>query len=494
MAKIEIPSQLVEQIQRGNCVLFLGAGISASTNGIPSGRDLSKELAEKCEYKDGDMTLSKVAQYYEMNHGRQALLEYVCNRIDTPKHKPLQTHKLIAKMPFKTIVTTNYDTLMEQALQLENREARVIVDDEDVPFSDETRVSLIKMHGDVRSRESIVVTEDDYATFFSKRPILADALSTYAATKTLLFLGYGLADANFLTISSRISQNLGRLRRKAYAVQLRPSSYSKLYWGKKEIIEILDFPAEAFLKKLRTLLFDDDVIEQREAKAVLSAIDEVSGELIHRLANPLGLVRLLTMRLKEELNSANPYQLELLSRIKESTEVALNHVQGLRQAYYDHSLQPLDVKLSINNMMAITPIPESIMLTADIKENLPPVFMGAQRLALILRVLVENSIDAMPDGGKILIRGRLEKSGLKKWVKIDVVDNGTGIHDDQLEFVFQFGYSTKKEGRGFGLWWLRTVIEGAGGTVDLKSQVNKGTTFILRLPVRKLDKTTSKKD
>lgn len=249
MTDLVIPIELIEQAQRGNCVLFVGAGISVSQNGLPSGAQLAEELAHRCGYREQDMSLPKVAQHYEMMLGRQALISYLCDRLDSPRYKPSDAHRVIADTPFKVIITTNYDVLLEQALRSVGKRFMKLVSNKEVAFADESKVIIVKIHGDVQQMESIVITEDDYWDFFRTRPNIAELLGYYAATKTLLFIGYGLADPDFNRICLEVSRNLGKYKRRAYAIQLQPSEYTRAYWRTKGI-EILDADAFAFLKAL----------------------------------------------------------------------------------------------------------------------------------------------------------------------------------------------------------------------------------------------------
>jgi NAD-dependent SIR2 family protein deacetylase len=112
MNHLTIPKNLVEQLCKGNCVLFVGAGISMGEGGLPGGWQLAKELAQRCDYPGDDLSLPRVAQYYEDTIDRADLLKYVCQRIRQARREPMETHQLIAALPLKIIVSTNYDQLL----------------------------------------------------------------------------------------------------------------------------------------------------------------------------------------------------------------------------------------------------------------------------------------------------------------------------------------------------------------------------------------------
>ena len=250
MNDLAIPRNLVEQLCKGNCVLFVGAGISMGEGGLPGGGQLAKELAERCGYPSEDLALDRVAQYYADTIGRADLLQYVCQRIREARREPMETHQLIAALPFKIIVSTNYDCLIERALEKAGTSFNVIVTDKQVSSWDEKKVNLLKIHGCVSQWESIVITKDDYWEFFEQRPNIANILSAEAARRSLLFVGHGLGDDDFNRIYLQVTRNLGEFRHKSYAVQLYPDPVDVTFWEAKRL-EIIPADAAEFLSALR---------------------------------------------------------------------------------------------------------------------------------------------------------------------------------------------------------------------------------------------------
>ncbi len=142
MNDLTIPQNLVEQLCKGNCVLFVGAGICMGEGGLPGGGQLARELAERCDYPGDDFSLDRVAQYYADTIAKADLLQYVCQRIRQARQEPMETHRLIAELPFKIIVSTNYDCLIEEALKAAGRPFNVIVTDKQISSWDEGVVNL----------------------------------------------------------------------------------------------------------------------------------------------------------------------------------------------------------------------------------------------------------------------------------------------------------------------------------------------------------------
>jgi signal transduction histidine kinase len=91
---------------------------------------------------------------------------------------------------------------------------------------------------------------------------------------------------------------------------------------------------------------------------------------------------------------------------------------------------------------------------------------------------VLNAVDAMPHGGSITFETRHEGD----WVCLSVADSGTGIPPDVRRRIFEPFFTTKDSGTGLGLSIVSGIISSYGGTIDVDSELGRGTTFTIRLP------------
>jgi signal transduction histidine kinase len=117
---------------------------------------------------------------------------------------------------------------------------------------------------------------------------------------------------------------------------------------------------------------------------------------------------------------------------------------------------------------------------------LPPVAGDTDALHRVLVNLMANAADAMPDGGRILIRARAPQVAVASGtaVTIDIIDSGTGIPLDIVGHVFEPGFTTKApgQGTGLGLAICREIVHDHGGLIELSSEPGAGTTVRLCLP------------
>jgi hypothetical protein len=232
--------ELVRQIRAGECILFVGAGVHAPQStaepGTPGqsqpqpqvvydypvevrpllGGALAEQMATHCDFhgmlpNESPRDLQRVSLCYEKSPGlgRNTMVAFLTEHLMREK-KPSPVVRMLAALPFKIIVTTNYDRLMEMALRQQGKDPNVVVYDSnpDRPTRDVSqdpsteRPLVFKMHGDLDYPESIVITDEDYITFV-QRMSDKDALHPVPMTIrfrmqrwSILFVGYSLRDYN----------------------------------------------------------------------------------------------------------------------------------------------------------------------------------------------------------------------------------------------------------------------------------------------------------
>jgi len=250
---MDIPAILVEQFDKGELVLFCGMDLSASEDGLPTTAQLAQELAQHGEIKNGfRLTLPEVAERYSLitGPGYHSLVSYITERIGHPRYSPLPIHHLIAELPCQIIITTAWDTLLETAFLETQRPVTKIVKDSEISFVSAEKVSLIKLRGSIERKDSLVITGDNYYDVLQQRPQIANFVNHLLASKTVLFLGFGLEGEDFKRLYHSATRNLGQYKRRAFAVRPDPDPYLVQYWREREVQTIVSEPL-AFLKALQ---------------------------------------------------------------------------------------------------------------------------------------------------------------------------------------------------------------------------------------------------
>ena len=221
----EALKHLADQIRRGECILFFGAGVHAAPPENCSwkyprdirpllGGDLAERLAAECGFgkqlpEESTRDLQRVSLYFEKTLGRADLISLLNKHLMSEK-EPSPILKMLAGLPFSIIVTTNYDRLGEAALRGQKKDPKVVIYDPGLDrltrdiTGDPTkeRPLLFKMHGDFDQEESIVITDEDYITFVQR---MSDKDAFHPVPMTIrfrmqrwsiLFVGYSLRDYN----------------------------------------------------------------------------------------------------------------------------------------------------------------------------------------------------------------------------------------------------------------------------------------------------------
>jgi len=233
---------LAIHVKAQNCTPFLGAGAAVPT--LRLGRDIAQDWAVEYDYPFTDSTnLARVAQYVAVAHGDDFIPKEKIAREITARKAPLPNvddpHRILAGMDMPLYLTTNYDDFMHQALlQAHRRSVRehshwhhglgiAKLRRKQLEPTRETPV-VYHLHGIADEPRSILITEDDYLNFLvltSKDanlipPQIAEALSN----KSLLFLGYGLQDINFLVLLRRFATLISSSQTRHFAVQIDPAT------------------------------------------------------------------------------------------------------------------------------------------------------------------------------------------------------------------------------------------------------------------------------
>lgn len=245
-----VMSHIAEAVARGECILFLGAGVHyppppdsthvyAEEHRPPLGTALSEALARKTKFaerlpNESPTNLQRVSLCYELEHSRKRLVDEVKSAVQTGK-RPSSVLCALAELDFPLVVTTNYDQLFERALYAAGKEPRVSIytpefqatEDHGLPTAKSPIV--FKVHGDVSRPESIVITDEDYIQFVlrmsSKDPYDPVPLTFkyYFKVWTTLFVGYSLLDYNLRLLFKALRWKIDNANiPDVYSIDLKP--------------------------------------------------------------------------------------------------------------------------------------------------------------------------------------------------------------------------------------------------------------------------------
>lgn len=221
----QIPGPLLEDILFGRCLPFVGAGFSLNAHtpegiSIPDWEGLGKLAAGALPEQPYSSALEALSAYSD-EFSRSKLIEFIGNSLHLDVAQPGPAHDAFCAMPFETVVTTNFDMLLEKGYARVPQHCLPLLSEDQLPIAFErTGVRLLKPHGDIHHPQGMVVTEEDYDAFLARNPLFATYISSLLIANTPLFVGYSLEDPDFRQIWQLVKERLGRLRRPAYVLQV----------------------------------------------------------------------------------------------------------------------------------------------------------------------------------------------------------------------------------------------------------------------------------
>ncbi|MGI4755832.1 MAG: SIR2 family protein [Janthinobacterium lividum] len=232
---INIPLDLRQALESGNCVLFIGAGVGShlhKPNGdeAPQAAALASELATHFGIDaDGSTDLAKIAQVIEIRkRGRRELHGFLQERLS--ELIPDDDLRWLLARPWRAIFTTNYDNAIEQAHGMNTAPLQnpviVSVTADMGPVNPMFEVPVIHLHGRLFGVEQprIIITEDDYAHFRTRREMLFDLLKKEFASSTILYVGYSHNDTNWkLLLDEFITDSNNSPRPRSYRISPKTS-------------------------------------------------------------------------------------------------------------------------------------------------------------------------------------------------------------------------------------------------------------------------------
>jgi len=260
--------------------------------------------------------------------------------------------------------------------------------------------------------------------------------------------------------------------------------YEKIEYKRKDEIGQLVDEYNKMVDKLRESI---DKLSKSERE---SAWRDMAKQIAHEIKNPLTPMKLSIQLLMRSWDNQDE---DFDKRIRDVSSTLINQIETLRriaEEFSDFAKMPKPQESRINLANKIEEICklyeniENVEVIARLQNYREAIiYADEKQISRALINLIKNGIQAIADGvyGKIIID--LDVYGEKSIVK--VIDNGTGIADDVKEKLFVPSFTTKSSGMGLGLAMVKNIVDNARGKISFKSELGKGTTFILEFPLYK---------
>jgi len=219
----------------------------------------------------------------------------------------------------------------------------------------------------------------------------------------------------------------------------------------------------------------------------LAEVGRLTGGLAHEIRNPLSTLNLNLQLLREDLvrpgASVEPRTVARLDSLEQEARRLQTILDDFLKFAGRHEVHLKSLPLGPLMAEAAAFYSERLQRAAvhvrtQFADGLPPVALDADRFKQALSNLILNAEAAMPEGGDLLITAEPERHG----VRVHITDTGVGIPPESLDKIFEPYYSTRSGGSGLGLPMVRRIVQEHGGSIEVHSEVGRGTRFTIHLP------------
>jgi PAS domain S-box-containing protein len=219
---------------------------------------------------------------------------------------------------------------------------------------------------------------------------------------------------------------------------------------------------------------------EAERRADLGRIAAMVG---HDLRGPIVTIlnALQMIRIKPERSD------RLLQIIENNANRGIDMLEGLSERLRDTPINPelTDLGILIRTTIEDIMIPDNVKPVLRIDDDIGSIMIDAPQIRRVLDNLIRNALDSMLAGGELTIAAYT----LGDEVFVEVSDTGVGIHEEQMRRLYEPFYSSKPDGLGIGLYYCKQTLAAHGGSIDVESEMGKGTSFIVTLPQNSMSAT-----
>jgi signal transduction histidine kinase len=238
----------------------------------------------------------------------------------------------------------------------------------------------------------------------------------------------------------------------------------------------LEMQVEARTRELR------QAQEQLVRQEKLAVLGRIAGSVSHELRNPLGVINnsiyYLEVVQPEAGEKIRHHHAMIRQEVRNAEKIIDDLLDFVRTITAER--EQVSVRRLVKMALERTQVPADIEVTIELADDLPEVFVDPGQVAQVLGNLVLNACQATGAGGKLTFSARQEKD----IVLVAVKDTGEGIPPENMSKLFEPLFTTRVTGIGLGLPICRKLAEANGGRIEVESEVGKGSTFTLFLPVQ----------
>ncbi|WDL98886.1 EAL domain-containing protein [Alicyclobacillus sp. ALC3] len=222
----------------------------------------------------------------------------------------------------------------------------------------------------------------------------------------------------------------------------------------------------------------EDIIRKSER---LSVAGQLAAGVAHEIRNPLMSIKGFTQLLKN--GGEKPLYTEMILSEITRIEHVVDEFLSLARSHV-HQVKEVDIKILLEEVLTLFGTQatlKSVEIVDEYDTNLPHIPCDENQIKLVFINILQNAVEAMPDGGILKIETRWLNSAS---IRLRFIDQGCGITEERLRHIGEPFYSTKEKGTGLGLTISQKIVHEHGGAIRIDSVLNQGTIVDVILPVK----------
>ena len=230
------------------------------------------------------------------------------------------------------------------------------------------------------------------------------------------------------------------------------------------------------IRDISEIYIAKEEIEQQKIKRI-SDMGVLSARIAHDLKNPLSVIKNSIELMKMRTADPDHRTIEDYERIERATVRISHQIEEVLEYVWPKPLEFSNSSI-LNIFETVISKINVQQVTIDLPKTDVNILCDIAKLEIVFSNLILNAIQAMNGIGNIYIRIKTEE----KSIIVEVEDTGHGIPQSLLSKIFEPLFTTRQIGTGLGLVSCKSIIEKHGGSIEIKTHINKGTTFIISLP------------
>lgn len=313
--------------------------------------------------------------------------------------------------------------------------------------------------------------------------------------KTVIDVIPGIEDSDFITTYGKVAQTGEPLRFEQYSEPLKKYYDIYVFSSKRDFFttifmditdrKLLEIERENRNQELEILVEErtkelNDAHEELIRKERLAMVGELTAGVGHEIRNPVAGIANAVYFLQNVVSAEDGKIKKYLDII----DLEVNKINMILSDLLDFSrvripkMELIDLESEIKKIVDDISKPDNVKIKYSFDEVTKEITFDKLQFGQVINNLISNSANAMPDGGTILFNGYVQDSG----TVLEVIDDGSGIPEENLKLIFEPLFTTNPRGHGLGLSLVRRYVEANKCSIEVESKLYVGTKFIIIFP------------